>query len=83
MKNVYNKLINAIKEKNMKVIRGIPNSNIGKNFIVVIEQGFYNPTQMVTELTNKFNNSVTLDIIIYFNSIFINIELKNNKFKYY
>jgi effector-binding domain-containing protein len=33
IKNVYNRLINAIKEKNMKVISGIPNSNNGKNFI--------------------------------------------------
>ena len=38
------------------------------DYSILIEQGFYNPTQMVTELTNKFNNSVTLDIIIYFTS---------------
>ena len=40
--------------------------NIGKNFIVVIEQGFYNPQQMITELTNKFNNVVSALLIEYF-----------------
>jgi len=42
--------------------------NIGKNFIVVIEQGFYNPQQMVTELTNKFNSVVSILLITYFNT---------------
>jgi len=28
-------------------------------FNILIENGFYNPTQMATELTNKFNTSVT------------------------
>jgi len=36
------------------------------NFSIIIESGFYNPQQMVTELTNKFNNAVTSQIIIYF-----------------
>jgi len=40
--------------------------NIGNNFTIVIEQGFYNPEQMVTELTNKFNSTVTLFITNYF-----------------
>jgi len=35
------------------------------NFAIVIEEGFYNPQQMVTELTNKFNNSVTNFITDY------------------
>lgn len=34
---------------------------------IVIEQGFYNPQQMVTELTNKFNNDVTQKLKKYFN----------------
>jgi len=36
------------------------------NFIVTIEEGFYNPTQLITELTNKFNESVTKKISNYF-----------------
>jgi len=32
---------------------------IDKEFIVTIETGFYNPDQMSTELTNKFNQTVT------------------------
>jgi len=31
-------------------------------YTITIETGFYNPTQMVTELTNKFNYEVTLTI---------------------
>lgn len=36
------------------------------NFAFLIEQGFYNPEQMVIELTNKFNTTVTLRLGIYF-----------------
>ena len=38
-----------------------------KNIIITIENGFYNPTQMATELTNQFNQTVTNIINIYFN----------------
>ena len=34
-------------------------SLIGNQYIVRIETGFYNPSQMATELTNKFNESVS------------------------
>jgi len=37
-----------------------------ENFVITIESGFYNPTQMVTELTNKFNYAVTQRITQYF-----------------
>jgi hypothetical protein len=40
--------------------------NIGNDFTVIIEQGFYNPQQMITELTNKFNTVVTVFISNYF-----------------
>ena len=33
---------------------------------VIIEDGFYNPTQMASELTNKFNASVTARLVTYF-----------------
>ena len=35
-------------------------------FLIIIEEGFYNPDQMVTELTNKFNNAVTTRLRKYF-----------------
>ena len=41
--------------------------NINKNYTISIEQGFYNPTQMYNELTNKFNEVVTNTIITFFN----------------
>jgi len=37
-----------------------------ENFVITIENGFYNPIQMVTELTNKFNYAVTQRITQYF-----------------
>ena len=36
------------------------------DFIIVIEEGFYNPSQIVTELTNKFNYAVTIRLKNYF-----------------
>ena len=39
-----------------------------EDFVITIETGFYNPTQMVTELTNKFNFAVTERITAYFTS---------------
>jgi hypothetical protein len=36
------------------------------NFTITIEEGFYNPDQMANELTNKFNEVVTLLIQDYF-----------------
>jgi len=37
-----------------------------ENYVITIESGFYNPTQMVTELTNRFNYAVTQRITQYF-----------------
>jgi len=44
-------------------------NNFDKEYIVIIEPGFYNPDQMSTELTNKFNERITLEITSF---------LKNN-----
>jgi hypothetical protein len=40
-----------------------------EEFIIFIEEGFYNPNQIVTELTNKFNDAVYNRIASYFTSI--------------
>ena len=37
-----------------------------ENFVLRISDGFYNPQQMVTELTNKFNEAVTVRLTDYF-----------------
>lgn len=38
----------------------------GNNYKIIIEEGFYNPDQMSTELTNKFNEAVNGVIKQYF-----------------
>ena len=40
-------------------------SKINMDISIIIEEGFYTPQQMVTELTNKFNNVVTKAITNY------------------
>jgi hypothetical protein len=37
-----------------------------ENLVIRISDGFYNPQQMVTELTNKFNEAVTVRLTNYF-----------------
>lgn len=39
---------------------------IDKEYLIVIETGFYNPDQMATELTNKFNEAVSTILINFF-----------------
>ena len=41
-------------------------SLISKTYIIMIETGFYNPDQMATELTNKFNEAVSTILIDFF-----------------
>lgn len=41
-------------------------SNIENNYTITIEEGFYNPVEMTTTLTNKFNEVITNYIITYF-----------------
>jgi hypothetical protein len=45
------------------------------DFGILIEQGFYNPDQMVIELTNKFNASVTNNLYVYFTEQIVNPAL--------
>ena len=56
---VYNPLEQAIFECLYK--------STNKPFDILIQEGFYNPTQMVTELQNKFNYAVTQRIQVYLN----------------
>lgn len=41
-------------------------SLIDKQYVITIETGFYNPDQMVTELTNKMNEAVTTILTNFF-----------------
>ena len=61
-------------------------STIGKEYIITIEPGFYNPLQMATELTNQFNAAVTNEINLFFDKNPQHAEAKNlfttyNRFK--
>ena len=40
--------------------------NYDNNYYITIEEGFYNPLEMVNELTNKFNSAVTTIITEYY-----------------
>lgn len=41
--------------------------NQDKNYVIIIEQGFYNPEQMATELTNKFNDVINNTVYNFLN----------------
>ncbi len=41
-------------------------ANADSNYAILIQEGFYNPNQMITELTNKFNFTVSNWIREYF-----------------
>lgn len=41
-------------------------ANLDKTYYVIIESGFYNPDQMASELTNKFNEAVTNYLVEFF-----------------
>ena len=45
------------------------------DYTIYIENGFYSPQQMATELTNKFNTVVTNEIVNYFNLMAIDPTL--------
>jgi hypothetical protein len=41
-------------------------ASIDKEYIIIIENGFYNPLQMSNELTNQFNAVITTEINMFF-----------------
>lgn len=55
---LYKEIYNALTNYNTKPIINNLKETCGY-FKIVIEEGFYNPTQLATELTNKFNEAVT------------------------
>lgn len=57
-------IYNALTEYNNTLLYNDINQSKGY-YEVTIQEGFYNPLQLVTELTNKFNDVVTRVIISY------------------
>ena len=66
--NPYNPNINSVSNLLAQKIFECLFYSMNTEFSFVIEEGFYNPEQMVTELTNKFNTAVTLRLQAYFTS---------------
>jgi len=64
--NPYNPNENSLSDPLQSAIFEALFKNMTNDYTIVIESGFYNPTQMTTELTNKFNHSVTNYIVTYF-----------------
>ena len=64
--NPYNPNINGV--TNILVVKTFECLFLSQteNFVIIIADGFYNPQQMVTELTNKFNEAVTDRLTTYF-----------------
>lgn len=57
-------IISTLDEYNYHIFAALF-SHIDTNYSFYIEEGFYNPFQMATELTNKFNYAVTQQIQTY------------------
>jgi hypothetical protein len=57
--NLYNPAEHLFSDPLTEAIFAALYYNIDNEYIFDIEPGFYNPTQMATELTNKFNEAVT------------------------
>ena len=64
--NPYNPNINGITDLLIQKIFECLFITQANDFTIIIEEGFYNPQQMVTELTNKFNSVVTARLTAYF-----------------
>ena len=65
--NLYNPGSNAISDPLLEGIFAALYNNQEKEYVVTIQPGFYNPDQMSTELTNRFNESVTNVIYDFLN----------------
>jgi len=67
MTDVYNPSKNNVTDPLLVAIyQALSINNYANDFLLQIEPGFYNPTQMATELTNKMNESVTNYLVKFF-----------------
>lgn len=66
--NPYNPNVNSVSDPLQIAIFEALFYHVNTDFSITIEEGFYNPTQITTELTNQFNHVVTEYIIQYFSN---------------
>jgi hypothetical protein len=66
--NLYNPIDNSFNSVLFQGIYDALYNNLNKEIIINIQPGNYNPQQMATELTNKFNEATTLLIKNFFNN---------------
>ena len=67
--NPYNPFVNGLSDPLQEEIYTALSINANENYIISIEEGFYTPNQMATELTNKMNQAVSNHILKYLISI--------------
>ena len=65
--NPYNPMEHAVSNPLLEIIFTVLDQNIENEYAVVIEEGFYTPDQMATELTNKMNAVITKLVLNYLN----------------
>ena len=68
MTNLYNPGEYGVSSPLLEGIFAALYNNIDKQYVITIESGFYNPDQMATELTNRFNEAVTNVINDFFDA---------------
>jgi hypothetical protein len=73
--NPYNPNINNVNDLLIQKTFEFLYYNINSEFKIQIQEGFYNPQQMVTELTNRFNSIVTEKLNNYFTKQSVNPNL--------
>ena len=66
--NIYNPIENAFNDPlQLAIYAGLlEHANKKENYIISIEEGFYNPTQMTIELKNKMNVKITEELLLFF-----------------
>jgi hypothetical protein len=60
---------NLLQEKIFEALYYYNINSLEPGYRIIIEEGFYNPQQMVIELMNKFNRSVSQKIYIYLDGV--------------
>jgi hypothetical protein len=68
MVKLYNPNNYGIADPLLEAIYSALQSSIDKEYIIIIENGFYNPPQMANELTNKLNAVITTELNQIFSS---------------
>jgi hypothetical protein len=73
--NPYNPNINNIDDLLLQKTFEFLHGNINTEFKIQIQEGFYNPQQIVSELTNRINSIVTQKLNHYFTEQSLNLHL--------